>query len=129
MHAYDYALIRVVPRVERGEFVNVGVVLSCKAGGFLEARIELDEDRLRALDPGVDLAAVRGHLAAFAAICAGGDGCRSDRSPARARTLPLADRAAQHDDPDLAGAQRPLRRSRGRDRAPARHHRAHPHAR
>ncbi|GAA0722312.1 DUF3037 domain-containing protein [Dokdonella soli] len=73
MHAYDYALIRVVPRVERGEFVNAGVVLSCKRGGFLEARIELDEARLRALDPALDLDTVRGHLAAFAAICAGGE--------------------------------------------------------
>ena len=73
MHAYDYALIRVVPRVERGEFINVGVVLSCKGSRFLEARIELDEARLRTIDPGVDVEAVRGHLAAFAAICAGGD--------------------------------------------------------
>ncbi len=73
MHAYDYAVIRVAPRVERGEFVNVGVVLSCKAGHFLEARIELDEARLRALDPGVDLNTVRSHLAAFAAICVGGE--------------------------------------------------------
>jgi hypothetical protein len=74
VHAYDYALIRVVPRVERGEFVNAGVVLSCKAGGYLEARIELDEARLLALDPRVDLETVRAHLAAFAAICAGGEG-------------------------------------------------------
>lgn len=73
MHAYDYALIRVVPRVERGEFVNVGVVLSCKAGAFLHARIELDEGRLRAIDHAVDLDSVRAHLAAFAAICVGGD--------------------------------------------------------
>jgi hypothetical protein len=71
--AYDYALIRVVPRVERGEFVNAGVVLSCKSGDFLEARIELDEPRLRALDPHADLDMVRRHLAAFAAICAGGE--------------------------------------------------------
>ena len=70
--AYDYALIRVVPRVERGEFVNVGVVLSCKGNDFLEARVELDEARLRALDPSVDLETVRNHLAAFTAICAGG---------------------------------------------------------
>ena len=70
--AYDYALIRVVPRVERGEFVNVGVVLSCKGNDFLDARIELDEARLRALDPSVDLETVRNHLAAFTAICAGG---------------------------------------------------------
>ena len=73
MHAYDYAVIRVVPRVERGEFINVGVVLSCKGSRFLQARIELDEARLRAIDPGVDIETVRGHLAAFAAICAGGD--------------------------------------------------------
>ena len=86
MHAYDYAVIRVVPRVERGEFVNAGVVLSCKAGGFLQARIELDETRLRALDPGVDLDAVRAHLGAFAAICAGGDDAGPiGRLPARER--------------------------------------------
>ena len=72
MRAYDYAVIRVVPRVERGEFVNVGVVVSCKGSGRLEARIEVDEARLRALDPSVDLETVRRHLAAFAAICAGG---------------------------------------------------------
>jgi hypothetical protein len=72
VHAYDYALIRVVPRVERGEFINAGAVLSCRSGQFLKARIELDEARLRALDPGVDVDAVRRHLAAFAAICEGG---------------------------------------------------------
>ncbi len=72
MHAYDYAIIRVVPRVERGEFFNVGVVLSCKAGDFLEARIELDEGRLRALAPELDLETIRAHLAALPAICAGG---------------------------------------------------------
>jgi len=86
VHAYDYAVIRVVPRVERGEFVNAGVVLSCKAGRFLEARIELDEARMRALDPGVDLDAVRAHLEAFAAICAGGDSAGPiGRLPARER--------------------------------------------
>lgn len=74
MHAaYDYAVIRVVPRVERGEFVNAGVVLSSKSGDFLAARIELDEARLLALAPEVDLAAVRRHLAAFRAICEGGE--------------------------------------------------------
>lgn len=73
MHAYDYAVIRVVPRVERGEFVNVGVVVSSKAAGLLEARIEFDEAKLRTLDPHLDIDAVRRHLAAFAAICAGGE--------------------------------------------------------
>lgn len=69
---YDYAVIRVVPRVEREEFVNVGAIVSCPARGFLEARIELDEARVRALDPAIDLEALRAHLAAIPAICAGG---------------------------------------------------------
>jgi hypothetical protein len=69
---YDYAVLRVVPRVERGEFVNVGVVVSCPAKRFLEARIELDEARLRALDPAADLESIRAHLASIPAICAGG---------------------------------------------------------
>ena len=49
--SYDYAVVRVVPRVEREEFVNVGIILSCQAKDFLEARIELDEKRVLALDP------------------------------------------------------------------------------
>ena len=75
MHAqrsYDYAVIRVVPRVERQEFVNVGVILWCRDQDFLEARIEPDETRLRIMDPDIDLDAVRRHLASFAIICAGG---------------------------------------------------------
>ena len=59
---YDYAIIRVVPRVERGEQVNVGVILSCVDGEFLEVLIEVDEARLRALDPTLDLGAVRAAL-------------------------------------------------------------------
>lgn len=69
---YDYAVIRVVPRVERAEFVNAGILLSCHAARFLHARIALDEDRLLALHRGVDLDTVRRHLAAIPAICAGG---------------------------------------------------------
>ncbi|HVO89852.1 MAG TPA: DUF3037 domain-containing protein [Casimicrobiaceae bacterium] len=72
-NAYDYAVIRVVPRVEREEFVNVGVILSCPAHRYLEARIELDEQRVLALDPGVDLQTVREHLATIPRICAGGE--------------------------------------------------------
>ena len=55
-YTYDYAIIRVIPRVEREEFVNVGVIVSCPAKGFLEARIELDEQRLMALDATLDIA-------------------------------------------------------------------------
>jgi Protein of unknown function (DUF3037) len=70
--SYDYAVVRVVPRVEREEFVNVGVIVSCPAKGFLEARIEIDERRVRALDPQIDIEAIRIHLASIPAICAGG---------------------------------------------------------
>ncbi|MBU8977549.1 DUF3037 domain-containing protein [Lysobacter sp. MMG2] len=83
---YDYAVIRVVPRVEREEFVNVGILLSCPATKFLEARIEIDEARLRALDPDIDLDTVRRHLAAMEAICRGGpDGGPIGLLPQRAR--------------------------------------------
>ncbi|MEO8672589.1 MAG: DUF3037 domain-containing protein [Tahibacter sp.] len=71
---YDYAVIRVVPRVERAEFINAGVILSSAATKFLQARIELDEARLIALAPDVDIETVRRHLAAVSAICAGTPG-------------------------------------------------------
>src|SRR5882724_3693478 len=58
-YTYDYAIIRVVPRVERGETINVGVVLSCPDVAFLEAGIELDESRLLALDDTLDVGAIR----------------------------------------------------------------------
>ena len=70
---YDYAIIRVVPRVEREEFINVGVIVSCPAKGFLEARIELDERRLMALDATLDVASIRTYLATIPAICRGGE--------------------------------------------------------
>jgi hypothetical protein len=72
-YSYDYAIIRVVPRVEREEFINVGVIVSCPALKFLEAHIELDEGRLRALDPTLDVAAISAHLASIPIICAGGE--------------------------------------------------------
>ena len=78
MHAprtydYDYAMIRVVPRVERGEFVNAGVILSCDVERVLESRIELDEGALLALDDAIDLDLVRDALTAISVICAGGE--------------------------------------------------------
>ena len=71
LELYDYAVIRVVPRVEREEFVNAGVILSCQASGFLAAAVALDEARLLALDAHADLDTVRRHLRAIVAICAG----------------------------------------------------------
>lgn len=70
---YSYATIRVVPRVERGEFVNVGVVLFARTARFLAARVALDRARLHALAPGFDPAPVERHLAAFVAVCEGRD--------------------------------------------------------
>ncbi|HXX29485.1 MAG TPA: DUF3037 domain-containing protein [Myxococcaceae bacterium] len=70
--AFDYAVVRVVPRVEREEFVNAGVVVHCRGRDFLRARFALDERRLLALAPDVDLEAVRAHLEAFARVCDGG---------------------------------------------------------
>jgi Protein of unknown function (DUF3037) len=72
-YPYDYAIIRVVPKVDREEFINVGVILSCPSKDFLEARIDLDEQRLRVLDPTIDIESTRTHLASIPAICAGGD--------------------------------------------------------
>ena len=71
-YTYDYAIVRVVPRVERGEQVNVGVILSCADTDFLDAKIEVDEGVLRALDPGIDLALVRTNLDVIPAVCRGG---------------------------------------------------------
>lgn len=69
---YDYAIVRVVPRVERGEFINAGAIVSCQTDDFLDARIELDEARLLTLDPGADLEAIRRNLASIPLICKGG---------------------------------------------------------
>ena len=69
--SYDYAVVRVVPRVDREEFINAGVILFSKACHFLAACVEVDEERLRALAPAVDVDLVRRHLDAIPRICAG----------------------------------------------------------
>jgi Protein of unknown function (DUF3037) len=69
---FEYALIRVVPRVERGEAINAGVIVYSQQYRYLCARIELDEGRLRALDPTVDLDSVRTALTAFSKACSEG---------------------------------------------------------
>jgi hypothetical protein len=70
---FQYVVLRCVPRVDREEFVNVGVVLYCQKADFLQARCHVDEARVRALDPTLDLAAVRSALAAVEAVCRGDD--------------------------------------------------------
>lgn len=70
--AFEYAALRVVPRVEREEFVNVGAVLLCRQRRFLAARITVDEARLRALAPAIDLDAILAQLGHVPIVCAGG---------------------------------------------------------
>ena len=69
---FEYALIRVVPRIDRGEAINVGVIVYSKSFRYLKTRIDLNENRLRALDPGADIDAVRGALSAFTRACTEG---------------------------------------------------------
>jgi hypothetical protein len=71
LHSYDYAILRIVPWAEREEFANAGVVLHCLERGFLESRVHVDERRLQALWPDLDLNPIRQHLAAFPKICSG----------------------------------------------------------
>jgi hypothetical protein len=71
--AYEYVVIRVVPEVMREEFINAGVILFCRTRRFLDLRLHLDEARLLALAPAVDVPAVREQLDMIAAICAGGE--------------------------------------------------------
>jgi hypothetical protein len=71
--SFDYAVLRVVPRVERGEFINVGVILLCREKRFLGARVHVDEQRLQALWPAIDLEAIRQHINAVTRICTGNE--------------------------------------------------------
>jgi DUF3037 family protein len=82
---FEYALLRAIPRVDRGEAINVGVVLYCQAREYLGCGVHVDPRRLLALDPGVDVAAVEAVLGGVRAVCAG------DRSAgAAAATTPRA---------------------------------------
>ena len=83
---FDYAVIRVVPRVEREEFINVGIILSCPGQKFLEARIELDVSKLKAFAPTVDANEIQTYLDTIPRICAGDKSAGTiGRLPQRAR--------------------------------------------
>lgn len=71
LDSFEYAVLRVVPRVEREEFINAGVILFCLRRRFLEARIRVSDARLRALWPDVDVEVVRSHLEAVVKVCSG----------------------------------------------------------
>ena len=117
---FEYALLRAVPRIDRGECANVGVVLYCQARDYLGTLLHVDEVRLRSLDPAVDVDAVRAALAGVEAVCAGRAvaGRAAGRSP-RERfgwlTAPALDRR-----PGRARAQRPHPRPGRRPAPPAR---------
>ncbi len=72
-NTFEAAIIRVVPRVERQEFLNVGVLLSCPMHDFLDAKIELNRARLQAFAPTIDLDCIEAHLQTIPLICAGGE--------------------------------------------------------
>ncbi|QEU95860.1 DUF3037 domain-containing protein [Streptomyces kanamyceticus] len=72
-HVFEYALVRVVPRVERGEQFNAGVVVYCRAKSYVGVRTHLDEAKLRVLDPEADADGIRAALGAVERICAGGE--------------------------------------------------------
>ena len=70
---FDYAVIRIVPRVERSEFINAGIILFARTVRYLDARIAFDPERLKKLFPNADLAEIEQHLALIPKICAGGN--------------------------------------------------------
>lgn len=72
--SFDYAIVRVVPRVEREEFINAGVIVFCSQRGFLQARIKLDRARLQVLAPLADADFIEKYLEAIPLVCAGGRG-------------------------------------------------------
>lgn len=84
-HLYEYAIVRIVPRVERGEFLNVGVVLYCASQKFLKFLYTLDESRMKAFYADCDIAEIQDYLNAFEKICAGED-------EGKIAQLPIAER-------------------------------------
>lgn len=85
-HSFDYAVIRLTPRIERGESINVGVVLFCRTKRFLAAPTHCDVARLQALDATCDIASIQEHLAVFTAVAQG------STAAGPIATLPIAER-------------------------------------
>lgn len=73
-HLYEYAVIRIVPKVEREEFINVGVILFSKQAGFIKMRYKIDEERLKIFSPELDMEDFREHIEAFSKVCSGQKG-------------------------------------------------------
>jgi len=84
---YEYAIIQAIPRIERGELINVGVLLYCQRLDFLRARTHLHEDRLLALDPDADVESIRAALTSWESTCQGGGAAREMKPGERFRWL------------------------------------------
>jgi hypothetical protein len=100
-YSFDYAVIRVVPLVQREEFFNVGVILFCSQRKFLDGRIHLDRAKWSAFTPTADTEEVERHLDAIRKICAGESMARANCGTASARPLSVAECPAQHADSSL----------------------------
>ncbi|MFT4011528.1 MAG: DUF3037 domain-containing protein [Nocardioidaceae bacterium] len=98
-YPYQYVVLRLVPRVDREEFVNVGIVLYSQRADFLAAATHVNRDRLTALDPTLDLAAVASHLGAVEAVC------RGDARAGEAARKPLGTRFGFLTAPRSTGVQ------------------------
>lgn len=85
-HLFEYAIIRIVPRVEREEFLNVGIILLCSPKRFLQSRIQVDENRLQLLCPYADMSVISHYIRSFESVCNGGP----DAGPIG--LLPIAER-------------------------------------
>ena len=113
---FTYTILRVVPSVERGEQLNVGVVLFCRQRGFLGARVGVDEDRLRTLAPGLDLSELAAHLEGLVRVADGNPAAGAIATLPASRALRVAGGSVEHGDSGLAGAHWAQRRSRGHTR-------------
>ena len=105
LSSYDYAFVRVVPRADRGEFLNVGVILYCRTQQFLAVRVELNEERLLALDPDQDIAELREHLELDLTNL---PGSRPDWRTGTGRQFPLVGGAPQYGSAVLTGPYRTM---------------------
>ena len=122
-YTYDYAIIRVVPRVERGERINAGVILSCADLHFLEARIELDAPAVLALDPAAEVRGHPGEPGDHPGRLSRWTGSRAHRRAAGPCAVPLARLAPQHERADVTRPYGAHRRRRCVPRAPDGHRR------
>ncbi len=119
LSSFDYAIVRVVPRVERGEYLNVGVILFARTRNFIDARFALDRERLCVVEPEIDPDEVEQHLEMMLKVVRGGPHSGPIGQLSAFRALQLASLAPQHRDSDIRGSLGPVSRLSDHARAPA----------